>query len=438
MGQILNLHQAYLTGVTTPEIVIDKAISRVEERNSELHAFASLDYEKARSEAAQASDRYRAGNSRGVLDGVVVGLKDLFETAGIPTTAGSRILLDYVPTHDADVVKLLHHAGANTYLGKLNLHEFAYSPTGTSSQFGAMKNPHDPEKMAGGSSGGSAIAVATGMTAAALGTDTGGSVRIPAAFCGVYGLKPSYGRISARGVIPLSWTLDHVGPIASDLDDLEILWHTLSQKPEKEGTLPDTRQILWGTHEIWDTMDPAVTTRFGQAMKQIEERLEVSLRQSRLPRIDEVGASQQVIIGAEAANYHWAWLASRPDDYQEDVRERLTSRAGYLAVQYIEALRRRQELIDFYDNHVFDHYDFIMTPTVPISPPSLDTVVVNGMDVRQVLTGWTSPFNLLGLPALTIPLPPAAQGIGLQIVGPRFGENGLIAFAHSVDATLQS
>ena len=206
-SSIREYHQQFQSGRATPRDVIEESIARIEARNSELNAFISVDWARARREADEASERYRTGLIRGVLDGVPVGLKDLFNTQGIATTAASKILLKNVPNDDAAVVSQLHLAGANTRLGKLNLHEFAFSPTGTASYFGPMKNPHDPTRMAGGSSGGSGIAVATRMVTTALGTDTGGSVRIPAAFCGIYGLKPTYDRLSRHGVIPLSWTL---------------------------------------------------------------------------------------------------------------------------------------------------------------------------------------------------------------------------------------
>jgi aspartyl-tRNA(Asn)/glutamyl-tRNA(Gln) amidotransferase subunit A len=345
-------------------------------------------------------------------------------------------LCDYHPAHNAAAVETLHNAGANTFLGKLNLHEFAYGPTATSSHFGTMKNPHDPGKMAGGSSGGSAIAVATGMVASALGTDTGGSVRIPAAFCGIYGLKPSYESISRRGVIPLSWTLDHVGPIARDLDDLELLWRILSHRMNQQARPRINPRVLWIVDKNLDELDILVQQQTIIARDRLGHLSTVEIDIGTLPRGEECRASQQFILGAEAVNYHWAWLKTHGDEYQPDVRDRLLAHSADLAIHYIEALRRRSELIAYYDEAVASRYDFIITPTVPIAPPTLTTTHLGGVDIRQILTSWTAPFNLLGLPAVTLPISPAFLGVGLQIVGFRGKELELLAFARDVEAAL--
>ena len=436
MGYLAELGQGFRSHALDPRQVLEEAISQIESLNSELCAFINLDYANARQAASASYERFRSGIPLGPLDGILIGLKDLFETKGIPTTAGSQILCDYHPAHNAAAVETLHNAGANTFLGKLNLHEFAYGPTATSSYFGTMKNPHDPEKMAGGSSGGSAIAVATGMVAGALGTDTGGSVRIPAAFCGVYGLKPSYDSISRRGVIPLSWTLDHVGPIARDLDDLELLWRILSHRMDQQVRPTNNPRVLWVTDKNLDGLDVQVQQQMATAGERLGHLSVLEIIPGTLPRGEECRASQQLILGAEAVNYHWAWLKTRRDEYQPDVRDRLVSHAGDLAIHYIEALRMRSELIAYYDEEVAARYDFIITPTVPIVPPSLTTTHLGGVDIRQILTSWTAPFNLLGLPALTLPISPAGLGIGLQIVGSRGKELELLAFAHDVEATL--
>jgi aspartyl-tRNA(Asn)/glutamyl-tRNA(Gln) amidotransferase subunit A len=416
--------------------VLEEAISQIESLNSELCAFINLDYANARQEALASYERFRCGVPRGPLDGILVGLKDLFETKGIPTTAGSLILRDYRPSRNAAAVETLHNAGANTFLGKLNMHEFAYGPTATSSYYVMMKNPHDPSKMAGGSSGGSAIAVAAGMVAGALGTDTGGSVRIPAAFCGVYGLKPSYGSISRKGVLPLSWTLDHVGPIARDLDDIELLWRILSHRMDHQIRPLTSPRVLWVTDKRLDGLDLLVQQQMADARTRIGHLSAVDIVPGTLPRGEECRASQQLILGAEAVNYHWAWLKTHRDQYQPDVRDRLLSHSADLAIHYIEALRRRSELIAYYDDEVMSCYDFIVTPTVPIAPPPLTTTQLGGVDIRQILTSWTAPFNLLGLPALSLPIPPAHLGIGLQIVGSRDKELELLAFARDVEAAL--
>ncbi len=432
IDSIRNYHQRFRAGKFTPRDLIEESIVRIEE-NAELHAFVSLDLARARREADSARERYRTGLDRGILDGIPIGLKDLFNTRGIATTAASKILLDHIPEEDAPVVQDLHGLGANTFLGKLNLHEFAFSPTGTASYFGPMKNPHDPTRMAGGSSGGSGIATATHMVKAALGTDTGGSVRIPAAFCGIYGLKPTYDRLNRQGVLPLSWTLDHVGILADTLEDLMVMSSCFGLHEDLTG-IPNQpiglagKRVLWLQDALWDKVDEDVQRVMRQTIQQLMT-LSVDVLPTELPRAGEIRASQQVILGAEAANYHWSWLQSRAEDYQPDVRERLTTRASLLAIHYIEALRRRQELIAFYHDTVFSDVAFMVSPTVPIRPPKLEVQTMAGVDVRQLLTVWTAPFNLLGLPAITVPMGRPEEGMGLQIVAPWGQEERLLRFA---------
>lgn len=434
MGSIRTYHRRFQSGKVSPRDVIEECIQRIGDRNPELNAFVSTNWDGARQEADRASERYRVGLERGLLDGIPVGLKDLFNTRGIATTAASKILLNNVPAEDAQVVTMLHERGANTFLGKLNLHEFAFSPTGTSSYFGPMKNPHNPTRMAGGSSGGSGIAAATAMVAGALGTDTGGSVRIPAAFCGIYGIKPTYDRLSRDGVLPLSWTLDHVGFIADSLDNLMVISQSMGVG-NADRTAPfelKGQRVLWLQDSQWDQIDQDVQKAMRSAIQRLE-MLGVEVIPTELPRAGEIRASQQVILGAEAANYHWSWLQSRPQDYQPDVLERLTTRSSFLAIHYIEALRRRQELIEFYRQAVFHDVAFVVSPTVPIRPPKLEVDEVVGVDVRQVLTVWTAPFNLLGLPAITLPVGRPEEGIGLQIVVPWGHENRLLQIAKLMD-----
>ncbi len=436
IGSIRTYHRRFQAGQASPRDVIEECIQRIEDRNPELNAFVSTNWKLAREEADRASERYRTGLDRGLLDGIPVGLKDLFNTRGMATTAASKILLNHVPSEDAPVVTTLHERGANTFLGKLNLHEFAFSPTGTSSYFGPMKNPHDSTRMAGGSSGGSGIAVATGMVAAALGTDTGGSVRIPAAFCGSYGLKPTYDRLNRDGVLPLSWTLDHVGIMADSLDNLLVMSRGMGiGEPSRDWGAPfelKGQRVLWLQDSQWDQIDQGVQKAMRGAIQRLVT-LGVEVIPTDLPRGGEIRASQQVILGAEAANYHWAWLQSRPQDYQPDVLERLTTRSSYLAIHYIEALRRRQELIEFYRQSVFHDVAFVVSPTVPIRPPKLEVDEVAGMDVRQVLTVWTAPFNLLGLPAMTLPMGRPEDGIGVQVVVPWGHEDRLLQIAALMD-----
>ncbi|PSR29082.1 MAG: amidase [Sulfobacillus benefaciens] len=431
-SRIEALHQDFLSGRRDPVSWLEEMEDKIVQVQQTTNAFIHLDIRRARRRAEESWKRYCENRSRGVMDGMLVGLKDLFETANMPTTAGSQILRDYRPAHDAQIVQILRQWGANCDLGKLNLHEFAFGPTSTHSFFGPVRHPLDFGKMAGGSSGGSAVAVATGLTFLALGTDTGGSVRIPAALCGVIGLKPTYERISRGGVIPLSWTLDHVGPLTENLDDMAVFMDLLFPQErfkEQMALHPHTLKVLVPEGPEGTALDEDLQRRFERALAILSASGEVHIHHASLPEMERIRAAQLVIIGSEAANYHWKWLQERAADYQEDVRERLTARSSYLAVQYIEGLRARQELMEVYGTLLND-YDVLILPTVPVYPPDLNTTVMTGYDgqqtdIRNLLVWMTAPFNLLGLPALTLPVDKNDEGfaVSAQIVA-LWGQEG--------------
>ncbi len=431
-SSIMSLHQDFVTGRQDPILWLEELEDRILRVQETTNAFIHLDIGRARKSAEESRQRYREGRFLSVLDGIFVGLKDLFETANMPTTAGSKILRDYQPTEDAMIVQKLRQWGANCDLGKLNLHEFAFGPTSASSFFGPVHHPLDFTKMAGGSSGGSAAVVAEGVMPLALGTDTGGSIRIPAAFCGVIGLKPTYERLSRQGVIPLSWTLDHVGAMTRTLDDLAVFMDLLFPKErykEQMAVTPHALKIFVPEGSEGTALDSDLQQQFTQALGVLSGLRNVDIKYAPLPEIERIRAAQLVIIGSEAANYHWQWLQERPWDYQNDVRERLSARSSYLAVQYIEGLRSRRELIDQYRTF-FDAYDVIILPTVPLYPPELDVQESTGYegqktDIRNLLVWMTAPFNLLGLPALTLPVGQNSKGFAAsaQIVA-SWGQEG--------------
>lgn len=438
---ILALHQDFAAGRQTVSRVVEDALARIEKWQSRTNLFVRWDPERARRRAREADERYQGQTPRGYLEGIMVGAKDLIDVQGLPTTAGSRILCDAPAAEkDATVIRYLKGAGAIVDMGKLNLHEFAYGPTSTSSAFGPVRNPYDPTRMAGGSSGGSGVAVATGLMPAALGTDTGGSIRIPAAFNGVTGFKPSYGRVSCDGVIPLSWSLDHVGPLTRTVADAALLMDVLTAD---KAPGPFFRQLE--TRRPWRLFwpnDPETDAYHGQVADAVENAVAVLQRagaeiiRGGLPEMAAIRAAQNVLIGSEAAAFHWPWLAERPQDYQADVRERLFTRSGYLAVQYISALRQQRRLIELYARW-FGPIDAIILPTVPILPPKLEeteTVRPDGRpeDVRATVTRLTSPFNLLGLPALALPAGRSQEGLPLsvQIVGGPGQDATVLAIGH--------
>jgi aspartyl-tRNA(Asn)/glutamyl-tRNA(Gln) amidotransferase subunit A len=365
-------------------------------------------------------------------------------THGIRTTCGSRILKDWVPQADATVAVRLVAAGA-ILLGKLNMHEFAYGPTGVNPHYGTPANPWGAERMPGGSSSGSGAAVATGLCAGALGTDTGGSIRIPASLCGIVGLKQTYGRVSRAGVVPLAWSLDHIGPMARTVTDTAILLQALAgHDPADPSTaaiaVPDYRrgldENLSGLRVgivrefFFDRLDPEVRTAVEAAVRALTGA-GIRVEEARLPRIQHAGPATFAIITAESMAYHEPYLKTRASEYGADVRARLLTGQFVLATQYLKAQRARQVLRAEVDE-ALRNVDALVFPTTPVAAPRVDEreATVDGVreDVRAWLTRCTRPINLTGHPALSVPCGLTAGGlpVGLQLVGRHFDEATLL------------
>lgn len=436
--RIKALHQAFLQGDLSPVEVVQESIAHVDAWQARTRLFTHVTAEAALSEARSSEERYRRGTPRSRLDGVLVGLKDLIDVHGEPTTAGSRGRVDHRAEHDAPVVARLKEAGANLALGKLNLHEFAYGPTGTSSHFGATRNPYDAERMAGGSSSGSGVAVAAGLVSAALGTDTGGSIRIPASFCGISGIKPTYGLVPTEGVVPLSWSLDHVGPMARTVEDVaEVLGVLLGTT--LHGTVPDQPRVFWPDEAQLAGFDPRVLAAVGDAVAAMQQAMGARVVRGPLEEIQNIWLAQSIIIGAEALSLHWPRVSTHPEQYQPDVADRLFGGGAVSAVEYLQALRFRQKVAAYYDQWMRT-VDVVVLPTVPILPPRLDALTVTNEaggreDVRGVVTRFTNPFNFLGLPALSIPWGMVAGlPVGLQMVGARGEDANLLALGERLQS----
>lgn len=432
------LHAAFRTGQRNPVEVLEERLPFIEPWQEGTRLFVEWNAERAMKAAEASWKRYREGTFLSEWDGVMVGLKDLIDVAGQPTTAGSGVRLDHRAEADAAVTRRLREGGAVYQLGKLNLHEFAYGPTGSSSYFGPVGNPWAPERMAGGSSSGSAAAVASGLMWGALGTDTGGSVRIPAALSGVSGLKPTYGAISTEGVVPLSWSLDHVGPMARTVDDVQSLWSFLTGRAPVERPRRRPR-VFWPEGSQMACYDPELDTYLHNGIAQILGSVDAEVTRGPLMDLEEIWLAQSIIIGSEALSYHWESLTDRAGDYQPDVRERLIQGGAHLAVEYLAALRWRQETARRYDAW-FQSYDWMILPTVPVlAPYHTDTAIRNPQgaleDVRAVLTRFTAPFNFLGLPALALPFG-QLQGlpVGIQLVAPRGQDDLLLAWGKDIQA----
>jgi Asp-tRNA(Asn)/Glu-tRNA(Gln) amidotransferase A subunit family amidase len=401
------------------------------------NAVVALDADRALEAAAALDAELARGEWRGPLHGVAVGVKDLIDVAGLPTRAGSNVLAD-APSAGADapVVARLRKAGA-VVVAKLHTHEFAFGPTGDVAATGPARNPHDPERITGGSSSGSAAAVAAGHLPLALGTDTGASVRTPAALCGVVGLKPAFGALSTQGCFPLSESLDHVGVLAADVHAASVAWDVLSRPDGTGGGIqaPGVDGVRIGLlpDEYWRPLDPAVAKSVEAAAARLQAR-GAQLHEVRTPMIEELAATYPVIVGAEAYATHAEWLADRPQDYQPITRERLLPFADQPARAYVDALRTRRRLTAALRAAVAD-LDVLLLPTTRLraTPIGAAEAAVDGatVAVRPQLLALTLPFNLTGWPAASVPGEVADGGLpaGVQVVGVRLEERGVLRVA---------
>ena len=425
--------------------LVDAALARIERWSPELNVFLTILADQARSQAKRAERELRRGGARGPLHGVPVSLKDNFWTRGIRTTAGSKILADFVPEKDSDAAAALAHAGA-ILLGKTNLHEFAYGITGENPHYGSSRNPWVPARISGGSSGGSAVAVATGMGFASLGTDTGGSIRIPSALCGIVGFKPTYGLVSNEGVVPLGVSFDHVGPLARSVTDACIVLEAIAGKYPRGETRPSYRSLRknrprrfrlgWPKDFFFERVNPEIEAALEAAAKNFET-LGVRIEQVPLPHLtDSIDRASNLVV-AEASYYHESqrYFPSRSEDYGADVRGHLEWGHNLRAVEYLAGIdARRLVQADF--DAALEKVDAIIAPTSPIPAPPIGTsqVRVAGereTTVRAELLRMTRPSNLTGMPAISVPCGFTRDGlpIGMQLIGPRWGEARLLAIA---------
>ena len=423
----------------SPVELTTACLARIEQLNPSVNAFITVMHDSALREARAAEAEIGAGNWRGPLHGIPIGLKDLIDTAGVKTTCGSALFANRIPAEDAEIVRRLKSAGA-VVIGKQNMQEFAYGGTSTSSYFGPVRNPWDVDRIAGGSSGGSAAAVASGMCFGAIGTDTGGSVREPAAFCGIVGLKPTYGRVSTRGVFPLSQSLDHVGPLCRSVMDTALLLQAIAGYDRL-----DTTSVDWPVDSYADAVNAQVKPRIGIVRQpyfdgldsEIENAMNDALRQLNDLTTDllevELPPTPSAVQGPEVYAVHSKYFTESPELYGRWIQERLKQAAAINTVTYIEA---RQELdrVRRSVGEIFSKVDLLITPTTPVPPITIDEALNMSPDPAGEL--WlrnTRPFNAYGLPTISIPcgLTRAGLPIGLQIAGPNFSEARVLSFAHA-------
>lgn len=428
MISLPELSDALRSGALSPVEHVRDACERLA---ADTHnAVITLDAERALAQAAGLAAELARGRWRGPLHGVAIGVKDLYDVAGLPTRAGSDVLADAPPaTADAGLVARLREAGA-VVVAKLHTHEFAYGPTGDVAATGPARNPHDRTRITGGSSSGSAAAVAAGHLALALGTDTGASVRTPAALCGVVGLKPAYGALPVDGVFPLSETCDHAGFLTADAAGAALAWDALTGPADPA---PATRVGVL-VDEYWQAADPVLTAAVDTAVATLRAA-GVEVVEIRTPMIDELAATYPVIVGAEAWATHAAWFEQRPQAYQPATRERLGPQRELPARAYVDARRARARLSAEFRAAVA-HVDALVLPTTRLRATPIGVAEVGGVAVRPALLALTLPFNLTGWPAVSVPGAVADGGLpaGVQVVGVRLDERGVLALAAHLHA----
>ena len=438
------LRGALAAGTTSSVALTERCLERISALNPRLNAFIMVTADAALA-AARAADAERArGESVGPLHGIPISIKDLIDDAGLPNTAGSRVRRDVLAATDAPVTARVKRAGA-VLIGRTNLHEFAFGTTTEDSGFGLARHPVDETRSPGGSSGGSGIAVRTGMSIASIGTDTGGSIRIPAAACGVVGLKPTWGEIPADGVVPLSRQLDHVGPIARTVTDAWLLHQVLAGRmPSGDAqltpaTLAGARVGLLDGY-FWNRMAPEVEAAAHAAVESLR-RAGAIVEPVTIPHAADMAAVYLHLVLGDAAAYHAATLERRPDDYTPGVRLRLEMGRYVLAEDYARAMRGR-EIIASEIDAALDGRAALVCPTLPIAAPPIGaaTVPVRGGDepVRTAMLRLTQPFNLGRQPAISLPCGTTPEGlpVGLQLVGHRGGTEPLLQFALAVEREL--
>jgi aspartyl-tRNA(Asn)/glutamyl-tRNA(Gln) amidotransferase subunit A len=434
------------TKKVSPVELTQACLSRIERLNPQLNAFITVTADSALVEARQAENEIQKHRWRGALHGIPIALKDLVDTAGVRTTAGSELFKDRIPAEDAEVVRRLKAAGA-VFLGKLNMHEFAYGGSSAVSFFGPVRNPWNLAHSPGGSSGGSAAAVAAHLCYGAIGSDTGGSIREPAAYCGIVGLKPTYGRVSTAGAIPLSWSLDHLGPMTRTTVDAALMLQVLAGYDPRDSSsldtsVPDyaaairtaTSSLRVGIpHEFFfEGLDPDIQAALEAALSELKTLTRVQLDIAPLATNGTYAAVMDpciAILQAEAYAHHQDYVAKSPELYQKPTLERILAGTKITTSTYVQS-RRQMEQIRRTVSRGFDGVDLLITPTTPIPPFEIadllsDPTTMRPKEVRMLHN--TRPFDMFGAPTISVPCGFTRSGlpIGMQITG-ALGDEGTV------------
>jgi len=424
-------------------------LERIQRLQPRLNSYITVTAEAALASARLLEAEIHAGQRRGSLHGIPLALKDLYETAGVRTTHGSTFYADYIPDADAHVVEKLTAAGT-VLLGKTNMHEIALGVTNVNPHYGPARNPWDLERVTGGSSGGSAASLAAGLCMASLGSDTGGSIRIPASLCGVVGLKPTYGRVSLRGVIPLSWNLDHAGPMARCVRDVAILLDAIagydpddpasSNVPtgdyltQLDGGIRGWKVAL-ASDEFFARADEQVLAAI-QAAVGVLEQLGAQVIPVEFPEGHAAASANGNMVTSDAAAFHRLRLEENPNGFGSDVLQRLQMGAARPLSEYVLMRREQSRLRRLYERF-FEGFDILITPSTPVVAPPIEGP--DAIEQARLLTRFTAPFNLTGLPALSLPCGFSADGlpIGMQIVGRPWAEAAVLRLAHAYEQSTE-
>ncbi|HMF89474.1 MAG TPA: amidase [Candidatus Angelobacter sp.] len=442
--ELAEASQAVQKKEVSPVELTEACLKRIERLNPLLNAFITVAAESALEEAKKAEAEIARGEWKGPLHGIPLAVKDLADTAGVRTTAASAVLEHNVPSEDAEVVRRLRQAGA-VMLGKLNLHEFAYGGSGMIGHFGAAKNPWNPKHITGGSSSGSAAAVAAGLCFGAIGTDTAGSIRLPAAYCGITGLKPTYGLVSTRGIIPLSWSLDHVGPMARTVQDTALILQAIAHYDQHDIYCQKFPPVYYPSamEEKVSRLRPVVACEFfsdvDPEVKKIVDKAALTLGKitARVEEISMVTEVDRTVVRCEPYIYHQKYLPAHEQQYHPETLRRIRSGADVTASQYVETyramLRQRREV-----RHVFEKVDLILTPSSPVVTPTFAELEAAPDELRAKelhLLRNTRPFNVLGLPTISVPcgFTKAGLPVGLQISGAPGAEGTVLAAARAYE-----
>ena len=435
----------------SPVEIIEAHLTRIDATEPVLNSFITLLADQARKSARQAEKDIQAGRYKGPLHGIPVALKDLYNTGGVRTTSGSRIFDTFIPTEDCTVAAKFHQAGA-ILLGKLNMHQFAYGPTGENPDYGHMHNPWNPDMVTGGSSGGSGSAAAAGQCTITTGSDTGGSIRIPAALCGIVGLKPTYGLVSRYGLSSLSWSLDHPGPMTRTVEDTAITMNVIAGHDPKDVAsakvdIPDYTSALTGdvkglrigiVKEYFEApLDPQVRKAVMDAISLLES-MGAEIKEVSYPMFNQSQAISSTVLMAEATAYHRDLLEKDGHQLYEPVRQRLEAGLFISAAEYLRAQQARS-IFDQQGRRLLDEVDLLAGPTDPVTAPEIlaSKVMAGEQEVGVVgaLTQYTRPYNINGFPAISVPCGFSDDGmpIGLQLAGRPFDEMTVLRAAHAYE-----